>query len=273
MIAAGEDPRFIVRRLIISASEDVGNADPRALQVAVAAAQALDHVGLPEAQYALAQATTYIASAPKSNRSGAAYFAAVADLDEHGALPVPLHLRSAGHPAMKHYGHGVGYRFPPEFEGSDIDQLYLPEELADRHYYQPDDQGYEATIGAGWRPGPRRARPPGWPAGRSGSPSPGPAVDSMKAGASIMRTREANRKKLADTEKKRDAERQLAGWPWHRGQRRAFVTNSRQSGLIFAAPDRRLALSSRTRGYLSTTRRPNAAAKPFEPRVAPSTGH
>ena len=78
MVAAGEDPRFIARRLIISASEDVGNADPRALQVAVAAAQALDHVGLPEAQYALAQATTYIATAPKSNRSGAAYWAAAA---------------------------------------------------------------------------------------------------------------------------------------------------------------------------------------------------
>jgi putative ATPase len=202
MVAAGEDPRFIVRRLIISASEDVGNADPRALQVAVAAAQALDHVGLPEAQYALAQATTYIASAPKSNRSGAAYFAAVADLDEHGALPVPLHLRSAGHPAMKHYGHGVGYRFPPDFEGSDIDQLYLPEELAERRYYEPNDQGYEATIGS--RMAARdEARQAARLAGRQKRAArPGPAVDSMKAGTSIMRTREANRKKLADTEKK-----------------------------------------------------------------------
>jgi putative ATPase len=95
MVAAGEDPRFIARRLIISASEDVGNADPRALQVAVAAAQALDHVGLPEAQYALAQATTYIATAPKSNRSGSAYWAAAGDVEARGSLAVPLHLRNA----------------------------------------------------------------------------------------------------------------------------------------------------------------------------------
>ena len=146
MIAAGEDPRFIVRRLIISASEDVGNADPRALQVAVAAAQALDHIGLPEAQYALAQATTYIATAPKSNRSGAAYFAAAADVESRGSLPVPLHLRNAGHRLMKRHGIGVGYRFPHDFEGADVDQQYLPDELADRRYYLPTDQGYEGTI-------------------------------------------------------------------------------------------------------------------------------
>ncbi|MEP6638277.1 MAG: replication-associated recombination protein A, partial [Chloroflexota bacterium] len=104
MIAAGEDPKFIARRLIISASEDVGNADPRALSVAVAAGQALDWIGLPEAQYALAQATTYIATAPKSNRSGAAYWAAVSDVEANGALPVPLHLRNAAHRAMKQHG-------------------------------------------------------------------------------------------------------------------------------------------------------------------------
>ena len=148
MIAAGEDPRFIARRLIISASEDVGNADPRALQVAVAAAQALDHVGLPEAQYALAQATTYIATAPKSNRSGRAYFAAAGDVEGAGSLPVPLHLRTAGDRRMKHHGIGVGYRYPQEFEGDDVDQQYLPDELADRRYYLPTDQGYEATIAA-----------------------------------------------------------------------------------------------------------------------------
>jgi putative ATPase len=146
MIAAGEDPRFIARRLIISASEDVGNADPRALQVAVAAAQALDHVGLPEAQYALAQATTYLATAPKSNRSGLAYWAAAGDVEAHGSLPVPLHLRQAGDRRMKHHGIGVGYRYPHEFEGADVDQQYLPDELADRRYYLPTDQGYEATI-------------------------------------------------------------------------------------------------------------------------------
>src|SRR5687768_11272851 len=148
MIAAGEDPRFIARRLIIAASEEVGNADPRALQVAVAAAQALDHVGLPEAQYALAQATTYIATAPKSNRSGVAYWAAAADVTSRGSLPVPLHLRGAPNPRMRQHGIGVGYRYPHDYEGADIEQQYLPDELhgAGRSYYRPIDQGYEATI-------------------------------------------------------------------------------------------------------------------------------
>ncbi len=117
MIAAGEDPRFIARRLVIAASEDVGNADPRALQVATSAAQALELIGLPEAQYALAQATTYIATAPKSNRSGLAFFAAAGDLETHGALPVPLHLRNAAHRGMKQHGIGVGYRYSHDFEG------------------------------------------------------------------------------------------------------------------------------------------------------------
>src|SRR4051812_35812581 len=146
MIAAGEDPRFIARRLIISASEDVGNADPRALQVAVAAAQALDHVGLPEAQYALAQATTYLATAPKSNRAGQAYWAAAGDVQAQGSLPVPLHLRQAANPRMKHHGIGVGYQYPHDFDGADVDQRYLPEALDGRRYYLPTDQGYESTI-------------------------------------------------------------------------------------------------------------------------------
>ncbi len=201
MVAAGEDPRFIVRRLIISASEAVGNADPRALQVAIAAAQALDHVGLPEAQYALAQATTYIATAPKSNRSGAAYWAAVADLDESGALPVPLHLRGAGHPAMKHHGYGVGYRYPPDYEDSDIAQLYLPEALSEQRYYRPTEQGYEATIGA--RMAARAdARQAARERGRQRKvANPAPVVDSMKAAGSILRTRESSRRKLAETER------------------------------------------------------------------------
>src|SRR4051794_12654504 len=148
MVAAGEDPRFIVRRLIISASEDVGNADPRALQVAVAAAQALDHVGLPEAQFALAQATIHIASAPKSDSVGRAYMAAMADVVRRGSLPVPNHLRSAGDRRMKAHGIGVGYVFPHDFEGDDVDQQYLPDELVGRRYYVPNDQGYEATIAA-----------------------------------------------------------------------------------------------------------------------------
>jgi putative ATPase len=148
MIAAGEDPRFIVRRLIISASEDVGNADPRALQIAVAAAQALDHVGLPEAQYALAHATSYIATSPKSDSIGRAYGAALADVLKLGSLPVPNHVRTAGDRRMKQHGIGVGYKYPHDFEGDDVDQQYLPDELAGRRYYVPGDQGYEATIGA-----------------------------------------------------------------------------------------------------------------------------
>ena len=199
MIAAGEDPRFIVRRLIISASEDVGNADPRALQVAVAAAAALDHIGLPEAQYALAQATTYIATAPKSNRSGAAYWAAVSDVEGLGALPVPLHLRNAAHRGMKQHGIGVGYRFPHDFEGADVEQQYLPDEIKDRRYYLPTDQGYEATLAARMT-----SRIDARAAGRPRrSTIPGPEK-SHHAGDGLMKQRETNRKKLAETEK-RDA--------------------------------------------------------------------
>jgi putative ATPase len=146
MVAAGEDPRFIARRLIISASEDVGNADPRALQVAMAAAQAVDWVGLPECQYALAQAAVYIATAPKSNRSGAAYWAALEDVREHGSLPVPKHLINAPHVRMKHHGIGVGYKYPHDYEGADVEQQGLPDALVGRRYYEPSDQGWEAHI-------------------------------------------------------------------------------------------------------------------------------
>ena len=203
MIAAGEDPKFIARRLIISASEDVGNADPRALQIAVAAGQALDWIGLPEAQYALAQATTYIATAPKSNRSGQAYWAAVSDVEASGALPVPLHLRNAAHRGMKQHGIGVGYRYSHDFEGADVDQQYLPDALVARRYYLPTDQGYEATLAA--RMTARlEARAAAKAVGRTKRSTM--AVPEVKphSGDGLMKTREANRKKLADTEK-RDA--------------------------------------------------------------------
>jgi putative ATPase len=201
MIAAGEDPRFIARRLIISASEDVGNADPRALQVAVAAAQALDHVGLPEAQYALAQATTYLATAPKSNRSGLAFFAAAGDVEGRGSLPVPLHLRQAGDRRMKTHGIGVGYRYPQEYDGADVSQQYLPDELVDRRYYLPTDQGYESTIAArqAAREEARAAAKRAGRTPRNANPTP-----EIAKGGDLMRTRETSRKKLADTEK-RDA--------------------------------------------------------------------
>ena len=197
MIAAGEDPRFIVRRLIISASEDVGNADPRALQVAVAAAQALDHIGLPEAQYALAQAAVHIASAPKSDSVGRAYGAAMADVIKQGSLPVPMHLRTAGDRRMKQHGIGVGYKFPHDFEGDDIEQQYLPDDLVGRRYYVPGDQGYEATIAARMtaRDEARRERP-------RRKQRADPPMASMSDG---LRPREENRKKLAETQK-RDAE-------------------------------------------------------------------
>jgi putative ATPase len=203
MIAAGEDPKFVARRLIISASEDVGNADPRALSVAVAAAQALDWVGLPEAQYALAQAATYIATAPKSNRSGAAYWAAVSDVEAKGALSVPLHLRNAAHRGMKQHGIGVGYRYSHDYEGADVEQQYLPDEIAARRYYLPTDQGYESTIAA--RMAARaEARAVAKTAGKTPrSKIPGPE-STPHAGDGLLKTRESNRKKLADTEK-RDA--------------------------------------------------------------------
>ena len=148
MVAAGEDPTFIARRIVIAASEDVGNADPRALQIAVAAMQAVEMIGLPEAQYALAQAAAYVASAPKSNRAGAAYFAALAEVEEHGRLPVPLHLRPSAHRRLsKEYGWGKGYLYPHDYDGADVDQQYLPDALAGRVFYEPSDQGMETQIG------------------------------------------------------------------------------------------------------------------------------
>jgi putative ATPase len=194
MIAAGEDPRFIVRRLIISASEDVGNADPRALQVAVSAAQALDHVGLPEAQYALAQATVFIASCPKSDSVGRAYGAALADVMSKGSLPVPNHLRTAGDRRMKVHGIGVGYKFPHDYEGDDVDQQYLPDELVGRRYYVPNDQGYESTVAA---------RMEARVLARTEKPRRKQRADPPMASMSdAIRPREENRKKLAETQKK-----------------------------------------------------------------------
>ena len=148
MIAAGEDPTFVARRIVIAAAEDVGNADPRALQVAVAAMQAVEMIGLPEAQYALAQAAAYVASAPKSNRVGAAYFGALADVEEKGRLPVPLHLRPSAHRRLaREHGYGKGYLYPHDYEDADVEQQYLPDELAGKVYYEPSDQGLETQIG------------------------------------------------------------------------------------------------------------------------------
>jgi putative ATPase len=202
MIAAGEDPKFVARRVVICASEDVGNADPRALQVAVAAAHALELVGLPEAQYALAQATAYVASAPKSDSIGRAYGAAMADVIRQGSLPVPGHLLSAGHPLLKRHGFGVGYQFPHDFEGDDVEQQYLPDALVGRRYYVPGDQGYEVTIAARMAvrdEARRKAREQGR-APRKNRPSP--PVAGM---GDAMRPREDRKKKVAE-QQKRDAD-------------------------------------------------------------------
>ncbi len=142
MIEAGEDPRFIARRVVICASEDVGNADPQALVVAAAALQAVEFVGLPECQLALAQAVTYISSAPKSNASTRAIGKAREDVSQGRTLPVPLHLRDTSYGGAKQLGH-TGYEYSHNFEGGWVEQQYLPE---DRLYYEPTDRGYEAVI-------------------------------------------------------------------------------------------------------------------------------
>jgi putative ATPase len=142
MLESGEDPRYIVRRMIVLASEDIGNADPRALQVAVAAAHALEHVGLPEAKLNLAHAALYLARAPKSNAVIAALKAATADVHEHGNLRPPKPLRDAHYRGAKKLGHGVGYVYPhSDPSGFDVD--YLPDELKGRTYYNPSGTGEE----------------------------------------------------------------------------------------------------------------------------------
>jgi putative ATPase len=144
MLYAGEDPRFIARRMVILASEDVGNADPQALVVATAAAQAVEYVGLPEAQYNLAQAAIYLATAPKSNSCGA-YFKALADVEREGKVQVPRHLQDSSRDA-RGLGHGEGYKYPHSYSGHYVPQQYLPNEMQGRHYYEPSDQGFEKVI-------------------------------------------------------------------------------------------------------------------------------
>ncbi len=145
MLAAGEDPRFILRRLIILAGEDIGLADPHALQVAVSAAYAFDYIGMPEGVYPIAEATLYLATAPKSNTVGTAYFSALERIQQEGAGPVPVHLMDASRDA-KGLGHGKGYLYPHDFPGHFIPQQYLPNGMQGTIFYHPSDQGYEADI-------------------------------------------------------------------------------------------------------------------------------
>ncbi len=151
MLYAGEDIRFIARRLVICASEDVGMADPQALVVAVAAQQAAEFVGLPEAQIPLAQATVYIATSPKSNRAYEAIQAANQEVREGVTLAVPLHLRGTGYQGAKRLGHGKDYQYSHDHEDAYVPQAYLPE---GRRYYHPSDRGHEKRVAerlAHWR--------------------------------------------------------------------------------------------------------------------------
>ena len=143
MIEAGEDPRFIARRIVICAAEDVGNAAPMALVLATAALEASEFVGMPEAQIPLAQAVTYIATAPKSNASYVALEKALADVREGRTLPVPDHLRDAHYPGAERLGHGEGYKYAHDFEGHFVAQDYIPEK---RIYYEPSEEGHEREI-------------------------------------------------------------------------------------------------------------------------------
>jgi putative ATPase len=146
MIAGGEDPKFIVRRMIVFASEDVGNADPRALEVAVAVARAVEFVGLPEARINLAQGVTYLALAPKSNASYAAIDAALAEVRARGNLTPPAHLRDAHYAGAKKLGRGDGYVYPHAHGGFVAGQDHLPDELAGRRFYEPGENGFEARL-------------------------------------------------------------------------------------------------------------------------------
>ncbi|MHB8342438.1 MAG: replication-associated recombination protein A, partial [Mycobacteriales bacterium] len=147
MLEAGEDPRFIARRLVIAASEDVGLADPTALTTAVAAAQALELIGLPEARLALAQATIHLARAPKSNAVITAVDTAIADVRAGLGGPVPTHLRDAHYPGARALGHGAGYRYPHDFPGGEVAQQYAPAAVAGRTYYHPTGRGAETAPG------------------------------------------------------------------------------------------------------------------------------
>lgn len=145
MIDGGEDLKFIARRVVICAAEDVGNADPQALILANAAAQAAQFVGLPEARIILAQAVTYVASAPKSNAAYLAIERALADVKTSDD-EVPKHLRDTGYKGAKTFGHGVGYKYPHDFPNHFVRQQYLPDGKTSTRYYEPTDQGFESTI-------------------------------------------------------------------------------------------------------------------------------
>ena len=144
MLLAGEDPRFVLRRLVILASEDIGMADPNALLVANAAAQSFEYLGMPEGWYTIAQAVIYLSTAPKSNSVGA-FWEVQEEIKQNGAGAVPVHLMDSSRDA-KGFGHGEGYQYPHSFEGHFTPQQYLPDGLVGKHFYRPSEIGYEAQV-------------------------------------------------------------------------------------------------------------------------------
>jgi putative ATPase len=151
MLEGGEDPRFVLRRMVIFASEDVGNADPQALQVAVAALGAVELVGLPEGVLPMSQAAVYLALAPKSNAALTAYGNARRLVQERGPLPVPMKLRNAPTKLMRDTGYGAGYRYPHEFEGNYVPEEYLPDALRGEAVVKLSENGLEKVLGERWR--------------------------------------------------------------------------------------------------------------------------
>ena len=146
MLYAGESLTFIARRIMICASEDVGNADPNALNMAVSASLAVERIGMPEAQIILAQAVTYVACAPKSNASCEGVFAAMATVEKTGNLPIPTHLQDAHYKGAAKLGHGTGYKYAHDYPNHYVEQQYLPYELNGKEFYRPTGNGYEAKI-------------------------------------------------------------------------------------------------------------------------------
>src|SRR3972149_3544862 len=146
MLGAGKDPLYVARRMVRFASEDIGLADPQALSLALLSMQAFHFIGLPEGELALAEAVVYLATAPKSNAVYVAYEKARRDVQEKGALPVPLHIRNAPTPLMEELGYGQGYKYAHDYAGGVVQQEYFPEALGARAYYHPTDRGQEKII-------------------------------------------------------------------------------------------------------------------------------
>jgi putative ATPase len=146
MLAAGEDPKFVARRMVVHAAEDIGLADPRALLIAVAAAQAVEFVGLPEARIPMAEAAIYLATAPKSNATVTAISSAWQDVQREEARPVPPPLRDTSYPGARGLGHGAGYRYPHDEPNGFVVQAYVPDNVKDRTYYEPSNAGYEEEV-------------------------------------------------------------------------------------------------------------------------------